>query len=577
MSSMTITEAMAHLPRTDLEDEERAKAAMPHYIFTVGDEKHREGYCTACESWVDCSKAAMQRVPDWAWNDPYLDDSDAEYPFIPFHVMNEYEWDRRNTHRSTHNSTGYCPECGARVIFKCDSRGHARLYDRRFLVRWHKSRLDPTNTLVMTGHEVIIPWRQFEISEPYVPVYTELREVCVITWGKGGDRYVLADKWHDIGGYERRWKHRKECKSGWAPGMSMFNGGIRTVRDNDSFRDAIAGTPWAEALDRLDVWNSCTIADYYDRISLMERIGKCACIEYMCKLGYTQLARAVLDGETHGLINLRGKTARSVLRLTADEWGEVKGKRLIVSIGMLQARRYAHRKKLRLNMELCGWLGRYSFELNAAEDVLRIDPGADVVRAIKYCRKKGIQLSWWRDQLRNMQTLGMDLRDKQFLYPKDFRRSHEMLNERVNVIRQAELLKKRDKTRIEQDAKIEARVKSGELDEYWFSALGLVLRPMLSSTEIIMEGTRQGHCVGGYRDTYANGNDVLCVLRYETDMETPLYTVEFGQDGRLIQCRAYKNKEGPVDKATREAFWRLHSMARKALREQKKKEGENAA
>lgn len=78
-------------------------------------------------------------------------------------------------------------------------------------------------------------------------------------------------------------------------------------------------------------------------------------------------------------------------------------------------------------------------------------------------------------------------------------------------------------------------------------------------------------------DTYANGNDVLCVLRYEHDMETPLYTVEFGQDGRLIQCRAYKNKEGPVDKATREAFWRLHGMARKALREQKKKEGGNAA
>ena len=133
---MEWSEATRHIPfgLGIIKAEEVAKRALPHYIFTEGDEVHREGYCTACEKWVDCGKEAMKRTPDWVRNDPYLDDGDGEYPFIPFQTMPEWMFEQNNTGRTLHNNTGYCPECGARVTFKSIGRGYKSLYDRRFLL-----------------------------------------------------------------------------------------------------------------------------------------------------------------------------------------------------------------------------------------------------------------------------------------------------------------------------------------------------------------------------------------------------------------------------------------------------------
>lgn len=572
MSAMTLHEAMQHARgENPIDAEDRAKQMMPHYLFVLGNEKHREGWCTACERWVDCSTEAMKRTPTWVHNDPYLDDRDETYPFIPFQIMPEYEFERRYSGRTLHNDTGYCPECGERVTFKNIGRGYRGLHDHRFFFRWQKSSVSPFDTLVGIGYDVRIPWGEFDPYNPEVPIRLEEREICVIEYGRGGDRFINMMRWCDMGGWDMSWDHRRECKSGWAPGVSYQNG-VQTILDAESFESAVHGTPFEQVLEATEAVQYCDAGTYYDRITVLERIARYPCIEYMAKLGFDGLARAVIDKQTHGVLNLRGKTARSVLRLTQDEWGEVKGKKLHVTINMLLAKAWCREHKVRLNMEMCGVLGSHINWHQTVREIMNIDCGTSLPKAIKYCIRKCVRLSDWKDQLQMMRFLQMDIHDREWRYPKDFQKSHQELNRRWNAVLKEQMQKQKAAKQTEQNEKIVARLGSGELDEYFFSANGLVLRPMLSAAEIILEGSRQGHCVAGYVNTYANGNDVLCVLRYENQMDKPLYTVEFDKNGELIQCRACHNGEGPVPQKERDAFWRLHDLMRKDLKTQKAKD-----
>ena len=48
---MELEEALRHAGRLDENEvERRARDALPHYMFTDGDKRHRTGYCTCCQS-----------------------------------------------------------------------------------------------------------------------------------------------------------------------------------------------------------------------------------------------------------------------------------------------------------------------------------------------------------------------------------------------------------------------------------------------------------------------------------------------------------------------------------------------
>lgn len=544
----------------------RAMRVIPHYIWTIGDEKKRRGYCTACERWVDLEPGSL--MPNWAANDPYLDTDADGYPFIPFQIMPEHEFQTRHSGRTRHLDTGYCPECGERVQFRGMYRGHKSLTDRRFLIVYSKDALDPENAVVCVGYELYVPWRDMDDNEPGVPLEITPRELCVFRHGKGGQRFVHGWEWR-CGGWQERWKHRRECKSGFAPGAGTFNGGIQTVLDQESFLEAVQGTPFAPVVmgdvGNISVSNAW---DYYDRITIMDRLARYPCTEYLYRLGFVELAVAVIDKNTEGLLNLRGKTAQKVLRLTPDQWAEVKGKKLTITKETLWVCRLAAQKKLRMNMELCAWIGARHNGFDDFKNLGTSFPELDAVRAAKYCRKSNVQLNDYLDYMAELRELRMDMRDKRYLQPRDFATAHADLSMRVSHVRYHN-----------KDTAIRKRLQSKAMDEYTFSALGLVLRPMVSGGEIVAEGTAQHHCVGRYVDTYAEGNNVLCVLREENNLRKPLYTVEFGRDGRLAQCRGYRNdmtdegRERKKDDAERlNLFWKLFELMRADLRAQTEKE-----
>jgi len=63
----------------------------------------------------------------------------------------------------------------------------------------------------------------------------------------------------------------------------------------------------------------------------------------------------------------------------------------------------------------------------------------------------------------------------------------------------------------------------------------------MNQKELIREGEKLKHCVGGYAKNYANAVTNIFVIRKIEDEEKPYYTVEIKGE-KITQVRGYKNK-----------------------------------
>lgn len=603
MEKMSWEEALRHVGEL-MPDwvEQRALEAIPHYLWMerreipeqieTADTKRKQklmGFCTRCLQWHELFPEwpELQRthIPEWVANDPYLPDDEPdmlEDPYVmdelPVDLLSEDEWPefhgylpakttrQKEKWKIRHGAIGYCPGCGARVMYRSLNIGYRGLYDRTLLVTYRKSAAE-ANTVVCVAYDVIVAWKEMQpCDEIYPPMDIEPAEVCVFRYGKGADRFLLRHcaLWDDaLGRYTASWtdwKHFGKCISGWQPGSSMWgNSRTTTVLDAQSFRKAINDTPFWTVLHGYPV-HEADDWQYYDKISVLARLATYPCIEYLYRLGYERLAKYVFDESAGYLLYLRGKTAKSVLRLTGDQWGEIKGKRIEVTPKMLMIVRMIKARHIRLNMETCKRLADDNTDaVYGLEQILKTNPNADVARIVKYCLKNGVCLIDYKDYMDQMKLLNMNQRDQDELYPRNFAEMHGRLSARI----------KQKGSKITND-KIVRRLP--ELAEYCFSAYGLVLRPMLTSAEIVREGTVLHHCVGGYVDRYADGGTVLCCLRAEEALGKPLYTVEFTTKGEFVQCRGDHNKTAPEDEERLKLFWQLFMGMQNDLRAQRKRE-----
>lgn len=135
------------------------------------------------------------------------------------------------------------------------------------------------------------------------------------------------------------------------------------------------------------------------------------------------------------------------------------------------------------------------------------------------------------DYLKLREELGYDMTNEVFLYPKDLQEKHqEMVNESNN--RKDELLITRKKKEFPDIAKrYESLCK-----RYQAAAGGYIIRPAKDAGEIIMEGRKLHHCVGGdgYLSSHNRGRSTILFLRKEKHPRTPYITIEI-RDTHIVQ------------------------------------------
>ncbi len=133
----------------------------------------------------------------------------------------------------------------------------------------------------------------------------------------------------------------------------------------------------------------------------------------------------------------------------------------------------------------------------------------------------------YRDYLRECGQLGLDLHNREVLFPKDLKAAHERTMAQVSF--------EKNKTDQEKFQKAVDR-----LEKYSWQKDGLLIRPAGTQEELRDEGRALHHCVGGYIRQMADGETAIFFVRKLDAPDTPYFTLEL-QKKRVIQCRTAHN------------------------------------
>lgn len=501
------------------------------YIFTERRKSKRFGYCTHCHSEFPIKSGDVIRPRVRKSGEPMT------LTEILTGSVNEDIYERNMKPKM------YCPDCGSLCTVKASGRGRKYMVDYAYFVYYEKSIQDP-DVIVARGIRVRRDYRG-----DYRKVQTEFYPEALYVFEMG--RPTMLKKYYEYykgtkGGWKHRvsWEKRRTVfplyRDQWITGCqgyqtTIYYEVIRTFVCETSIERAVTGTPfqysqWEDYIGTSDMTNFFSL------------YTKAPCIEYLTKLGFSSLIEDKMRGEkTYGAINWRGKNLTKVLRLTKQDLAEIKAQGIEVTFNFLRLVQMFRKSGENLTLaeiseiDQAGYYVFGDYYLDIFKSVLE---HLSVKEAHKYFKKQSEKamrsepvvycLPTWRDYIADCQKLNMDLTDPKVMFPPNLHRAHQ------NTIKQVKL--KADK---ELNKKIRARLKTLN-KKYYFENRGLLVRPALSTNELINEGKALQHCVGTYAQGYADGTTILLVIRKKRDPDTPYFTMEI-RDNRVIQCRGLRN------------------------------------
>ncbi len=294
-------------------------------------------------------------------------------------------------------------------------------------------------------------------------------------------------------------------------------------------------------------WQYCQLRSFYNGIRDQMEVSpyltayrEVPAIEYFVKLRLFWLAsQIVYRGNSSGgeqIINLNGKNLRQILQINPIDlcWLQRSGAKLRDLFLLRILRKEGHTP----DGNLFAWLDTHHIEniecfglalpFTTPHKLTRyLGEQFDKIKSGSYPGVSGT-LSDYRDYLRFCEELGYDMHNEFVLFPKNLKAAHDQANNRLKY------------KRVEvYDAQI-AAMRDGLKRQYQFKANGLVVMPPHSAQEIVAEGHKLHHCVGGYARDMAGQRCTILFIRQEKQKEKPFYTVEV-QNDRIIQTRGRNN------------------------------------
>ena len=160
-------------------------------------------------------------------------------------------------------------------------------------------------------------------------------------------------------------------------------------------------------------------------------------------------------------------------------------------------------------------------------------------------------LRFWEDYLTAAEAMNYPLHHENVLLPKKLGEAHDKATaqhrERMERERQA-AQRERDQQRIaeqrEKDRLMAATYaeRKAKLEEkYSFALDGYVIRVPESGEEILDEGRKLKHCVGGYADRHMNGSVTILFMREVKKPNVPWLTIEMSGNN-LVQIHGFDNE-----------------------------------
>ncbi len=165
--------------------------------------------------------------------------------------------------------------------------------------------------------------------------------------------------------------------------------------------------------------------------------------------------------------------------------------------------------------------------------------GYSLKRIVRYLKDQNLQLYMYTDYLEQCNELKYNLHDTAICFPHDFTKMHNRLTEIISVLYEMKRRKKDKEKGREIARQIRQAKKNRQKMEFSFE--DLILRQPVSADEIIEEGRKLHHCVGGYVDRHLKAQTNIFFIRKKSAPDKPYFTIEVNNRFNVVQCHGYKN------------------------------------
>ena len=463
-----------------------------------------------------------------------------------------------------HGETSTCPRCGANIIYLADGRGRTKLRSRRnFVVLTVVSDDELVIRAVKTTRifKYAKIGAQFEfVDDP--EIFNDYEEEVAryhMKIGEGAMKFTYSLYQSSEGGtWERGWKRVQTLSE---PNFNL--GAMQPLYCLDNtytvlHEDALLGTKFQYILDAIRVDHRHraekgmrTLPELNNKlITVLAEYSVHPQIEYMIKAGYSYIVESKLKHEMCGLrLNWKTNDLKKVLGLSREEI------KLFVDNDILTLVQYKELRKLDPGATVKDAFDLISEISYAGTNLFDFVTGrlmngfGETCRSIlRYCRKQSkdkvrTTLIDYSDYLKQCDKLEYDMNDLQIRKPADLHMMHERL---TNIIK-VETDKATEKA-------FRRRFKETKLFNYTDEEFGLCVIAPTSLQAIVQEGKDQCHCVATYAQRHAKGILTILFVRQIERPETAYYTMEIDTDGRIVQCRGYKNNRETPKPESMERF-----------------------
>lgn len=417
------------------------------------------------------------------------------------------------------NNKTTCTHCHSSLIVKMAGVSRKYLVDKGHVIFYEKSVTNP-NAIVARGFYVVRDYTNdyAKVETKYTPTSMYLFDM------EGSMKYVRS---YDYSSGKRAWKKAARITNDYESGLSRC--------PKDWIENAVKGTPF-----QYSTWEQYFA--YGDGTEFFDLFTKHPCIEYLTKLNMRYFVTAKLHGSsTYSSINWDATTLHDVLKLTKQRakqfinWVREADYPAALTLRLFQ-RACKENSKLTLD-DLNNIAENYSHSWGNFKNLIShisIQRGDSYLRKqqeIERQNKRPYDVSsiftTYKDYINDCKLLGFDLSQELIRFPSNLHNAHQNTISQVKVVVTAE-----------PSFKINKRVAS--LEKFIFEKEGLLIRPALSTRELIEEGKALSHCVGTYAEKYVEGKCDILVIRRVSEPNTPYFTVEM-KNKQIIQCRGLKN------------------------------------
>jgi len=163
-------------------------------------------------------------------------------------------------------------------------------------------------------------------------------------------------------------------------------------------------------------------------------------------------------------------------------------------------------------------------------------------------------LRFWEDYLTAAEAMGYQLHRENVLLPRNLGTAHDEATKkhqaklaRERAAQQREWERQRKAAQAEHDCQV--RLAEEKYEErrqklekkYGFAMDSYVIRAPMNKDEVLTEGRKLQHCVGGYADRHIQGKTTILFMRKAKKPDEPWLTIEMNGN-KLVQIHGFKNE-----------------------------------